>query len=557
MGQRALDLDDPEALDDLFAEATRVVADTLDNAYCKVLDLDDDGEEALLRQGVGWDEGIVGSATVSAVEDDSQAAYTLATEEPVVVEDLATETRFGGPALLSDHGVRSGISTIVGPPESPWGILGTHDTEPADLADHDAAFVQSVANVLASAVVRARHRRERERRRNQLGALNSLNRVVREVSRAVVDRSSREEIERVTCERLAAADSYLFAWIGEADAASKEIRPRAAAGAEAYVEEVTVSVDPDDERGRGPAGRAYRTGTIQTTQHADADPRHEPWAAQAAAHGYRSAASIPIVHEGTVYGVLNVYSERERAFVDRERAVVAQLGEVVGHAIAALDRKRALLSDEVVELEFLVEDVFDSSVVTPSPDAIRFDHAVPLGDEAFVVFGTTTGAGVATLEELVESLPLYDRLTVRADGDRRRFELTVTGLPVLSAIAAHGGAIEEAVVEDGDYRLTVAISPSTDARVVIDAMRETYPAASLVRRQQVERTDDRVGATVAALTERQRAALAASYHAGYFSWPRDATAQEVADSLDIAAPTLHQHLRKGQRKVFAAVFGDG
>ncbi|MFB6179449.1 MAG: helix-turn-helix domain-containing protein [Halorientalis sp.] len=43
---------------------------------------------------------------------------------------------------------------------------------------------------------------------------------------------------------------------------------------------------------------------------------------------------------------------------------------------------------------------------------------------------------------------------------------------------------------------------------------------------------------------------------GYFDWPRDSTAEDIADSLDISSPTLHQHLRHAQRKLLAAYLDD-
>ncbi|MFC7196492.1 PAS domain S-box protein [Halosimplex aquaticum] len=118
LGQRALEDRD---LDTLMAEAAERVATTLATDYCEVLDLDADAGELLFRQGVGWDEGVVGSATVPAVDDDSQAAYTLRSGDPVVVEDLPSDARFSGPDVFADHGVRSGISVVIGPPEDPWG----------------------------------------------------------------------------------------------------------------------------------------------------------------------------------------------------------------------------------------------------------------------------------------------------------------------------------------------------------------------------------------------------------------------------------------------------
>ncbi|WP_312907412.1 sensor histidine kinase [Natronosalvus caseinilyticus] len=159
LGQLALETDD---LDELMHEAAQRVRAALDIEYCKVLDLDPQADELLLRQGVGWKPGLVGGATVSAIEADSQAAYTLASDRPIIVEDLKSETRFTGPDLLRNHDVRSGISTIIGPSNDPWGILGAHDTDPQGFSDEDVTFVQSVANVIAEAIERHQYQHELE-----------------------------------------------------------------------------------------------------------------------------------------------------------------------------------------------------------------------------------------------------------------------------------------------------------------------------------------------------------------------------------------------------------
>ena len=165
LGQFALETDD---LDELMYEAARTVADALENDYCKVLDFDEASAELLLRQGVGWNDGIAGEATVSAVEADSQAAYTLANDHPIVVEDLEIETRFSGPELLRSHDVRSGISVIIGPFDEPWGILGTHDTNRQAFTTEDVNFVQSVANILAEAIERVETEQQLRERNAQL-----------------------------------------------------------------------------------------------------------------------------------------------------------------------------------------------------------------------------------------------------------------------------------------------------------------------------------------------------------------------------------------------------
>lgn len=139
-------------LETLLDEAVRVTAATLEVEYCKVLELDAGGQSLSLRAGVGWQEGVVGNARVS-IDDTSQAGHTLRAASPIIVEDLATETRFSGPQLLIDHGVRSGVSVIVDP-DNPWGVLGAHSTHKRSFSHDDVNFVQSVANCLAEAIER-------------------------------------------------------------------------------------------------------------------------------------------------------------------------------------------------------------------------------------------------------------------------------------------------------------------------------------------------------------------------------------------------------------------
>ena len=148
LSQHGLEVQD---LDSLLADATEQVADTLDADYCMALELLPDGEELLLREGVGWQDGSVGTTAIGAGRT-SQAGYTLLAAGPVIVEDLATDDRFSGSDLLTTHDVTSGISVNIGPAEDPWGTLGVHTCARRDFSEHDVAFVQSVANTLASAI---------------------------------------------------------------------------------------------------------------------------------------------------------------------------------------------------------------------------------------------------------------------------------------------------------------------------------------------------------------------------------------------------------------------
>lgn len=155
------------SLQPLMEQAVELIARTLDVPLVKILELLPGGHEFLLRAGLGWREGCVGRQKVSA-DNDSQAGYTLhssqpvvvgdlTTYEPVVVDDLGDERRFTGPPLLHDHGVVSGMSVIIHDrADHPYGVVGVHTRRHRVFTDEEQHFLQTMANVLASAIQRRR-----------------------------------------------------------------------------------------------------------------------------------------------------------------------------------------------------------------------------------------------------------------------------------------------------------------------------------------------------------------------------------------------------------------
>ncbi|PSP85518.1 hypothetical protein BRC96_01945 [Halobacteriales archaeon QS_6_64_34] len=483
-------------------------------------------------------------------------------EETVVLGDIERDA----PDETDRTGVTDwGISCYLGAPvfvdDDIYGTFCFYDTETrsGQFSEWAETLIDLMSRWLSYELQRRKTNERLHEQNEQLAALNSLNEVVLEIANAVIEQSTREEIEAIACERLADSDSYRLAWIGEVAANSREVNARTEAGGEDYLDDIVITVDPDDERSQGPTGRAFRTGEIQVANDIQADSQHDLWREHVEQRGCRSSVAIPIVHEDTVYGVLNVYAERPNAFTGQERATVGQLGEIVGHAIAAAERKQALVSDELVELAFQIPDVFaDHDTPVDLPGTVTLDHTVAVGDSEYLIYGTTTPDALDALTRLVESRPHWESLTVRSEDDPARFELRVTESPILSVIASCGGYLDQAVIEDSNLQMTVHLAPTTDVRQVIDAVEEVYPLAEMVRRKQISRDRDDVyrfhRRLMTELTDRQRAALEAAYHAGFFEWPRDTSGEEVADSMGVAPPTFHQHLRKAERKVINAIF---
>ncbi len=142
-------------LQQLMDKAVLQLKEVLEVEYTKILELLPGGEHMVLKAGLGWQEHIKLHESQVDTGADSQAGFTLACKQPVIVKDLNTETRFNGPALLRQHLVISGMSCIIwGRNSEPYGVLGIHSIYERNFSNDDIIFLQAVANVVAAAIQR-------------------------------------------------------------------------------------------------------------------------------------------------------------------------------------------------------------------------------------------------------------------------------------------------------------------------------------------------------------------------------------------------------------------
>ena len=144
-----------ESLDQILTEACRLVGEALETDLAKVMELQADGKTLLVRAGVGWKDNVVGKVTVEALAHSSEG-YALSTGEPVISDDIATETRFEYADFIKDNGVRAIVSVIILGAEDkpPFGILQVDSKVPRHFGDSDTRFLRGYANLIAAAVDR-------------------------------------------------------------------------------------------------------------------------------------------------------------------------------------------------------------------------------------------------------------------------------------------------------------------------------------------------------------------------------------------------------------------
>ncbi|MFP9193194.1 bacterio-opsin activator domain-containing protein [Natronosalvus vescus] len=525
--------------------------------------------ETRLENGLAYLIGADSDEEASGDSDDDtngghsieRSAESEATTTDVVLLDLN---------LPDSTGLETLSSVLEAAPEVPVIVLtGLQDSDTGieaisrgaqEYLVKDEVTSPMLVRTLSHAIERHEQLLERERRRQELEALNRLNRIGQEITHDVLTTSTREELEQAVCDRLAADDAYRFAWMGEVSPGGDQLVPRAVAGVEdGYLDEVTITVG-NDATGQGPSGKAIQTGTIQVVQDIVTADNYGPWRESAHERGYRSSAAIPISYEGLRYGVLNVYSARADAFAEYERTLLGRLGDVVAHAITALERKEALLTDATLELEFVAEETLPELVAVTQDDGseVRFNQFIR-SNERVLAYGSASGVEQETLEDAIERIDGLSDLRVLTPGQEEYdFELTKTdGIDLFETVATHGGRVNSARIEDDSLRFVIELSQQSETAQVIETVESVCPGATFVAQRTAERSDPSIpGSSVieTKLTDRQLDALETAYRSGFFDWPRTSTGEEVAERLDISPATFTQHLRAAELKFFDAVF---
>jgi two-component sensor histidine kinase len=142
----------------LLNETVRLTAEGMNAEFCKVLEYIPTDNRLLVRAGVGWHEGIVGTATIGA-DLESPSGFALHTGKPVISNHLENEQRFRTPELLVEHGIRRAVNVILQGDGAPYGVLEVDSRSEGEFSQKDIAFLQGAANILGMAIERQRHER--------------------------------------------------------------------------------------------------------------------------------------------------------------------------------------------------------------------------------------------------------------------------------------------------------------------------------------------------------------------------------------------------------------
>jgi len=193
---------------------------------------------------------------------------------------------------------------------------------------------------------------ERKRAGQDIRRLNWALRALSLSNSALVHAGTEQELFQACCDAIAGTEVYPLAWIGRSiDDPAHSIEVAAAAGKEVkYMQDFEVS-SGDTPQGSGPTGTAIRTGATQVANNLAESAAYLPWIERARTYGLASSISLPFHVNGTVMGVLTIYSREVDAFNRPEVDLFEELAEDIGYGITS---RRTLTERDHLQQEQLL-----------------------------------------------------------------------------------------------------------------------------------------------------------------------------------------------------------
>lgn len=172
LNRQSLDIADENSL---LNAAAKVVVSCLGVEFCSIWERMSDNS-LLLRAGFGWDDGRIGRQMER--NNSTPALRVLLSHEPVIINNLAGDSRFPEPSLLKEHGVVSSLNVPIHSPTRLCGVLGAHTRAHREFQTAELNALQLIAQTISAGLPchGGEHREPQDRwlRAEQLMALGQI-----------------------------------------------------------------------------------------------------------------------------------------------------------------------------------------------------------------------------------------------------------------------------------------------------------------------------------------------------------------------------------------------
>ena len=534
---------------EIINNSVSIIQSVLDLSFASFWTYNQDTGELELRSSSPTHSDL--TELIAVYEDD--AWETFVTEQPTIQNDLPSPEDFDE----SETWLRSGLIVPVGR----HGVFCTGSIQPHAITDPVVDLALMIGSSIEAALDRADRERTLTEQNDQLERLNRINRVIRGINEAIVDANTREAIEQIVCERLTEFNPYQFTWIGDWNVETETVTPRAQAGNQSeYLDNITISSSETATK-QELVTAALKSQEVQVVQDVLTDSRFKLSRKETLSYGFRAAISIPLLYNGSVYGVLTLYTETPNTFDELEISILTELGETIAHAIDAAETKQTLQTDHVTELTLEIPDS-DGVLATLAREIgcqIELDGLVPLSNNVDRLFLTTYGVPPNEVLHNAQQLPQIIGIEILEEEETTcSVEITIAESTLAAELIEQQAFIQSLTITAESTTTVIDLSPTTEVREFIERLRSSSPKIELIARHARDRpikTRQELREEVSEqLTARQLEVLEIAYLSGFFESPRIRTGAELSETLDIAQSTFISHLREAERRLCKMVF---
>lgn len=404
--------------------------------------------------------------------------------------------------------------------------------------------------VLANRIETIVGRQRSERIATQHRRIDSI---YRSLSQRLLEESTQAQIEQAVCGSLAEFDAYDIVWIGELTP-TDSLEFRTVSETEFTFGDLALDGADLPER------TALATDSIEVINDVPATYSADSPHPVADLLALRSLITIPITARGVSYGGLTIYSTVADVFTRREIDMLADLSDLIGFMIGAAEQREGMFSYTVNEVELTVSD--SSAALITLAEAlgtvVRLEGTVPRPDGTFVLFlsfESTVPDEPRVRETFTTVFDSGEPELIDPDDPTRWSVVSSTWFG--EALTYHGVQLQEVIADGDTARLLLACPTTVDVRDIVALLEGKFSSVDITaqrQRSQAATASPAVDSVLDELTPRQRDVLEAAYRRGFFEWPRSATAEEIAHSLDISQPAFSRHIRRSEQTVFERLF---
>jgi len=149
-------------VDRFLNQAVLQIARAMEILHVKILRYRPETSDLLLVAGVGWKEGVIGTATFS-IDLHSPPGRAFQTAEPVSIKNLSDEDEYVRSDFLKEHGIVSLSNVPVLISGAAWGVLEVDSTTPRDFTEDTTEFLTAAAAMIGAVLRHNAHPDEHAR----------------------------------------------------------------------------------------------------------------------------------------------------------------------------------------------------------------------------------------------------------------------------------------------------------------------------------------------------------------------------------------------------------